>query len=339
MNYKMEEMKSEIRNVKSETRSWKLEVENWKFGKQVTVPRILISSFQLLICCMIFTSVFLSSCNHKTEKYTDSGMKYIVYKENPGQKAKQRDFVTIEMVYKTEYDSVLFDSRQNKVPMRFQLQQPPFAGSMEEGISYLAAGDSATFFVSADSMVQKVFAKMTKGNYERPGFLKPGSHLKFDIKLLRIQSELDASEEMYHELDRLAALEKSDIARYIAEHHITEQPDTSGVYVIKNTEGKGAKVEQGKTVLINYSGRFFNGIVFDSNDKSGKPIDLIIGNSKMLKGWDIAFRKLRQGDKATVIIPSAKAFGEEGVRNKMNGDYIIQPNTPLLFDVEILEVK
>ncbi len=334
----MKDLKLQFRNQKSEIRNRKSEVGNWRLGKQSVLP-IPFSNFQLLISCLTLVSVFLTSCNHKTEKVTDSGMKYIVYKENPGPKAKRRDFVTVEMVYKTEYDSVLFDSRQNKIPMRFQLEQPPFAGSMEEGITYLAAGDSVTFFVSADSMVQKVFAKMTNGNYLRPGFLKSGSFLKFDVKLLRIQSELDASEEMYHELDRLAALEKSDIAKYIAEHHITEQPDTSGVYVIKNTEGKGAPVVTGKSVSINYTGRLFDGTVIDANDKAGKPTTLIIGNSKMLKGWDIAFRKLRQGDKATVIIPSAKAFGEEGVRNKMNGMYVVQPNTPLLFDIEILEVK
>ena len=223
--------------------------------------------------------------------------------------------------------------------MRFQLQDPPFQGSMEEGITYLAAGDSVTFFVSADSMVQKVFSKLSGGNYVRPDFLKTGSQLKFDIKLLRIQSELDAAEEMYKELDRLAALEKSNIEKYLSDHRITQQPDTAGIYIIKRMEGKGTMIDSGKTVSINYTTKFLSGEVYDSNAGIGKPTTFVVGNGQMIQGWEIGFKKLRQGDHATLIVPSEKAYGETGLRDKMNGTYLIQPNTPLLFEVEVLEVK
>jgi FKBP-type peptidyl-prolyl cis-trans isomerase FkpA len=324
MKFKMEGLKSEIGNQKSEVGGW------------IQLP---VSSLQLLVIYIV-TGILFSACKQKSnERITDSGMKYIVYKENPGPKAKRGDFVTIDLIYKTEYDSVLFDSRQNNAPMRFQLEEPPFQGSMEDGITYMAAGDSVTFLISADSMVQKVFSKISGGNYVRPDFLKSGSKLKFDVKLLRIQNELDAAAEMYHELDRLAALEKSDIERYVSEHHITQHPDTNGVYVIKSIEGKGAAVDSGKTVSINYTGKFLDGTVFDSNSETGKPVVFIFRKDDMIKGWDIAFSKLRKGDHATVIIPSAKAWGEKGIRNKANGTYFIQPNTPLLYEVEVLDVK
>src|SRR5437016_5609074 len=113
-----------------------------------------------LFSCIIFLFALPFSCKRINQKRTESGMKYILYKENSGPKAKAGDFVTVEIIYKTENDSVLFDSRQNRMPMRFQLEKPPFPGSMEEGITYMAAGDSATFFVSADSMVRKVFSKL-----------------------------------------------------------------------------------------------------------------------------------------------------------------------------------
>ena len=340
-------MKSKIRNrqrrvsLKADQETGVRGQETGIRGQETGISRmkLLAVNFRLLVVCGAVCLSF-SACKQKSnEKISETGLKYIMHKENPGPKAKKRDFVTIELIYKTEHDSVLFDSRENKVPMRFQLEQPPFVGSMEEGLTYMAAGDSATFFVSADSMVQKVFAKLAGGNYVRPEFLKSGSKLKFDVKLLRIQSELDAAEEMYRELDRLAAREKSDIEQYIRDHKITAQPDTGGIYVIRHTEGKGPAVVTGKTVSINYTGKFLSGEVFDSNDKMGKPSTFVQGETDMMKGWDIAFRKLRQGDKATLIIPSSKAFGEQGARNKMNGTYLVQPNTPLLFEVEVLEVK
>lgn len=292
-----------------------------------------------IIFCIILCSALFFSCKRSNEKHTASGMKYIVHKENQGTKAKLRDFVTIEMVYKTETDSVLFDSRQNKMPMRFQLEKPPFAGSMEEGLTYMAVGDSATFFVSADSMVRKVFSKMNGGNYVRPEFLKTGCFLKFDIKLLRIQNELDVAQEMYHELDKRAAQEKANIELYLNDHKITQQADTNEIYIIKNTEGKGPIAESEKTVFVNYTGKFLNGEKFDSNEKLRKPYSFVVGKGDVIKGWDIEFPKLKQGDKVTMIVPSKLAYGEEGLRNNMNGTYIIQPNTPLLFELEVVAVK
>ena len=223
--------------------------------------------------------------------------------------------------------------------MRFQVVKPQFAGSMEEGLTYMAEGDSATFFISADSMIRNVFSKFAGPQYVRPSFLKTGSFLKFDIKLLRIQNELDASEEMYHEIDRKIALEKAAIQKYIKDHNISTPADSSGIYVIKKSEGKGAVIDTGKTVSVNYSGRLLSGVEFDSNKELKNPYSFIVGRGVAIKGWDIAFPKLKQGDKATLIIPSTFAYGEDGLRNKMNGMFIIQPYTPLLFEVEIVGVK
>ncbi len=292
-----------------------------------------------LIYGIFFLSVLFFSCKQVNEKHTASGMKYIVYKQNAGTKAKIRDFVTIDMVYKTENDSILFDSGKNKMPMRFQLTQPPFAGSMQEGLMYMAEGDSATFFVSADSMIRNVFSKLAGPQYVRPEFLKTGSFLKFDIKLVRLQSELDASEEIYHEMDKKIALEKSGIEKYVKDHGISQFPDSNGIYVIKKSEGKGAEIDMGQTVSINYSGQFLTGLDFDSNKKLGRPYSFVVGSGDVIKGWDFAFRKLRSGDKATLIIPSAFGYGEEGLRNKSDGTFIIPPYSPLLFEVEIVAVR
>ncbi len=292
-----------------------------------------------LINCTAIVTALLFGCKSKNEKFTGSGMKYVVYKENSGPNAKLGDFVTLQIVYKTENDSVLFDSRQNKLPMRFQLEKPPFAGSMEEGITYMATGDSVTFYVSADSMVRNVFSKHAGADYVRADFLKPGSFLKFDCKLLRIQNELDVTQEMYHELDRLAALEKADIEKYILYHQVHQLPDSNGIYIIKNREGKGAAIDSGKTVAVKYTGKFLNGDVFYSGEKSQKPYWFVFGREEVIKGWDVAFKKLKQGDQVMLIIPSRLAYGEEGLRNQMNGSYIIQPNTPLLFEVDVSEVK
>ena len=50
------------------------------------------------------------------------------------------------------------------------------------------------------------------------------------------------------------------------------------------------------------------------------------------KGWDEGLQLLNKGAKATFVIPSKLAYGEQGFQ-------VIQPYTPLVFDVEMVSFK
>src|SRR6187431_1764677 len=111
------------------------------------------------IFTFILVAGIIASCKDGKEKKAPSGMKYIVYKELNGKKPETGDWVTVEMVYKQENDSVLFDSRNLGKPLRFELPPSKFEGSFEEGLRLIGEGDSASFFVNADSMYQHVISK------------------------------------------------------------------------------------------------------------------------------------------------------------------------------------
>ena len=51
----------------------------------------------------------------------------------------------------------------------------------------------------------------------------------------------------------------------------------------------------------------------------------------MIKGWNEAFLLFNKGTKATIILPSSLAYGEQGYQS-------IQPFTPLVFDIELVDV-
>ena len=131
------------------------------------------------------------ACQKGSTRHTPSGMKYIVYKENQGVKPVAGDYVTFEMVYKTQDDSILFDSRKNQTPFRIQLEKIPYKGSLEEGLTCLSEGDSATFFIPADSLLKYVIRDSKAG----ASLLKPGTQALFDIKLIRVQSKADAEKD------------------------------------------------------------------------------------------------------------------------------------------------
>ena len=98
-------------------------------------------------------------------------------------------------------------------------------------------------------------------------------------------------------------------------------------------KGNGAKAEKGKTVSVHYEGSLMSGQVFDSSYKRNQPIDFKLGIGQVISGWDEGICLLQVGDKARFVIPSELAYGSSGAGG------VIPPNAPLLFDVELMDVK
>jgi FKBP-type peptidyl-prolyl cis-trans isomerase FkpA len=283
------------------------------------------------ICILLITV----SCKPGREKRTPTGMRYILYEHKEGRKPVKGDYVTVNMVYTDAKDSVLYDSRIGNKPVRFQLRSSPFIGSMEEGLMELSAGDSATLFVSADSMYEKVLSKEPGNTMAKP---ETGSFLKFHVKLLRVQTYNEAEMEMAENQGQLIRAEDKALENYLAEKKITATPEPEGYYIIKLTEGKGQPIQTGSEVKVNYTGRFLNGNTFQAN-APGKPYAFTVGGGEVIKGWDLAMQKLKGGDKVSLIIPSKLAYGAEGIRRPNNTVYIVPPYSTLIFDIEVLESK
>ena len=98
-------------------------------------------------------------------------------------------------------------------------------------------------------------------------------------------------------------------------------------------EGDGKKASKGDMVSVHYKGQLLDGTVFDSSYKRKEPIDFTIGVGQVISGWDEGIQLLKVGDKARLVIPSNLAYGSQGAGG------VIPPNAPLLFDVELLNVK
>ena len=98
-------------------------------------------------------------------------------------------------------------------------------------------------------------------------------------------------------------------------------------------EGSGAKAQNGQTVSVHYKGQLADGTVFDSSFKRNQPIDFVLGEGQVIKGWDEGISLLKVGDKARFVIPSNLAYGSAGAGG------VIPPDATLVFDVELVDVK
>ena len=107
----------------------------------------------------------------------------------------------------------------------------------------------------------------------------------------------------------------------------------SGLEYNETKAGAGAQAVAGKTVKVHYTGKFPDGKVFDSSVSRGEPIEFVLGQGRVIKGWDEGIALMKVGGKATLTVPPHLAYGERGAGG------VIPPNATLMFDVELVEVK
>jgi peptidyl-prolyl cis-trans isomerase A (cyclophilin A) len=108
---------------------------------------------------------------------------------------------------------------------------------------------------------------------------------------------------------------------------------TSGLEYTEVAPGTGVQAAAGKTVRVHYTGRFPEGKVFDSSIPRGEPLEFVLGQGRVIKGWDEGIALMKVGGKAVLTIPPHLAYGERGAGG------VIPPNATLVFDVELVEVK
>lgn len=97
-------------------------------------------------------------------------------------------------------------------------------------------------------------------------------------------------------------------------------------------EGTGPKPTASDTVVCNYKGTLINGTEFDSSYKRGEPAEFGVG--QVIKGWTEALQLMPVGSKWQLFIPADLAYGARGTPGGP-----IQPNSTLIFEVELLSIK
>jgi FKBP-type peptidyl-prolyl cis-trans isomerase len=99
------------------------------------------------------------------------------------------------------------------------------------------------------------------------------------------------------------------------------------------SDGTGPTCPPGSTVKVHYTGKLTNGTVFDSSVERGEPLEFVVGEGQVIRGWDEGIVQLKKGQKAILTCPPAYAYGAGGIPG------VIPPNATLIFEVELISFQ
>ena len=127
------------------------------------------------------------------------------------------------------------------------------------------------------------------------------------------------------------------IAKEAGEKYLAENAKKDGVVTLPSglqyqvfKQGTGDKPKATDKIRCHYHGTLINGTVFDSSVDRGEPIEF--GVNQVIPGWTEALQLMNVGSKWRLFIPSHLAYGERGAGQA------IEPNSTLIFDVELLDI-
>ena len=293
---------------------------------------------------LAIAAIGFASCNGGFKK-GDAGLLYNIHTSKGGVHIKEGDFVSLNMVVKTDGDSILVNSYEAGRPIIMPMPKPQSKGDVYAGIEMLGEGDSATFKVATDSIF--------KGGQQRPPNIK-GKFLIFQVNINKVIAKGALTEQVFRGrvTDYLKTLtdvmknqEPGKIKKYIADHNLKTTKTASGLNYVITTPGTGPVPAVGDTAVVNYTGRLPSGKIFETSVKEiaikekqpmepGRqyaPIRIPVGQGKVIPGWDEGLQLMNKGSKIVLVIPSDIAYKEQGVGP-------IGPYTPIVFEMEMVDI-
>ena len=292
-----------------------------------------------LLAAMVLVATVLASCGDGFRK-TKSGLEYKFLVQNKGAIKIEVGSIPVGTVKISLNDSVLpFPETAQRF---WTIEEPRFAGDINEGLLMMHVGDKAIFRICADSLFKRG-ARM-------PDFYKAdaGMMLSYEIEITDVVTKAEADEERQNLIEAMqeqANVDDEAIKKYMEENNLQATPEASGLYIIVNKKGKGEPVQIGSTIAVNYTGRLLNGKVFDTSiEKVAKennivdpgrkyePFEYQVGATSLIRGWEEGLINQPAGSSLTLIMPSRLGYGTRE-------NNAIPANSPLVFDIEIVSVK
>ena len=227
-----------------------------------------------------------------------TGLFYIIRTPNPaGLRARIGDAATIKYTgYLLNGTKVISSTEDNKTEFSFPVGGYVYWGGIERGIFLMRTGEKATFYLPF---------YLASGNVDRVN-IPAYSPIRLEVEFVKTRTE------------------PQQIDDFIAKKsYIVSERTADNLVIIRANTVTGDTIGAGKSVNVKYVGRLLDDTKFDERTSS-----FITGSPNTIPGFDRAIRKMRKGEKAIIVFPSALGYGK-------NGSSSILPYSPLQFEIEV----
>jgi len=278
---------------------------------------------------------------------TPSGLYYINEREGTGDFPNDSDIIVFSYVVRNLDDYIYLNNYKDTAVLYdiYGLNKPTthFAPTAEqflsnkikpkgliEGLSKMKEGGKARLIMPSS------LAFGANGNGQIPQY----TSLIYDIELVRV----------FH--GNFEEYEKDIIDKYINENNTPPFESINDSLYYKTIDTGVSDTRPDSLVRVYYVGRFLDGFIFDTNIKSVAIDSNIYDPTSTSKynylefvldakkdnpkpGFQFAVKHMTEGETKRFVIPSKLMYGYIG----STGTTPIPPNTPLIFEIELLYLK
>lgn len=235
---------------------------------------------------------------------SQTGLRYVITQSSiNGRNVQIGDEVTLHYVLSL-LNGIRVDStsRLKNEPLKFAYGGVSIIQGLAESISLLKDGEKGTFIMPS------VLAFGTQASANIPA----NSVIKVNLEAIKYRSE-DQQMDEYIKAIKLPVTETT----------------TTGLRFIRTVSTNGTALKAGLLATVKYTGYLVsNGTQFDTGQ-----LDVALGDGAVVKGFEEGLLKMKVGEKATLVFPSAIGYAKTGSGTK------IPPYAPLIFNVEIVSAK
>lgn len=169
--------------------------------------------------------------------------------------------------------------------------------------------------------------------------------MKFNLKtfqflvsitaILFTASCIDDNEDTIQRTQADEQAELNQILQNMVQDNVDIDTTNSGVYYVMHETGEGSLVEPYDTVVIEYSGYFTDGTLFDtsSNASPDGKWEFVYMEQSLIQGFNDGLAVMRKGAEVELIIPSSLAYGASGYPP------VIGPYQTLVFGVKLHDLR
>ncbi len=283
-----------------------------------------------LLFLSVLSLIFIGCSNNKYPGFekTHTGLYYkFIEKNEEGRKPQLEDHLRVNIKY-TIGDSVLFDNYRQGTPHFLILSESKFKGDLQEGLSILSTGDSACFYIKADSffiytMRKQIVPKIARGDKD----------VKVELRIIQSFNKKDFQQEHLRNAVEARKNEPKRIKEYLSKHDIDITPTESGLYYIEKNAGAGNQPKEGDKIHVHFDVKLLDGTPVYSSRFRNSPYVYTMGTAFDVEGVIEALSMMRKGGKSTIIVPYKLGFGNKGK------SLTIPPYSTLIYNIDLIDIQ